>query len=117
MRKKVRVVLLIVALTVSLCVIVGSVHEKGLELIGLRVMANTDASVARGIPEIKIVVRGIPETKVDDKEQQLQDCATWAAMSLKEKKRAYKADPKRWSACLCEGEDCSLIDRYISGKL
>jgi len=48
---------------------------------------------------------------------QLQDCEAWNSMSVKQKKKAYRADPKRWDRCLCEGESCELDRLYITGKL
>ncbi len=47
----------------------------------------------------------------------LQDCDAWASMDVKQKKRNYKADPKRWSECLCESQECEFDRVYITGKL
>ena len=49
---------------------------------------------------------------------QLQDCEAWASMNVKQKKRNYRADPSRWSGCLCEdGVGCELDRLYITGRV
>ncbi len=67
---------------------------------------------------LSIVVVRLEEGRREAREQeaataQLQDCQAWASMNVKQKKKVYRADPKRWDACFCEGEDCKLDRIYI----
>jgi len=114
--KKVTVALVVVALVLSVSLVARWVHERGPGLSGPPVIANNNADAARGIPEIRIAVRAIPGPDTHSALQESQDCAAWAAMSVKEKKKAYRTDPRRWDVCVCEAEGC-LVDSYVTGKL
>jgi len=106
MPKRVAVSLVVVSLILSVSLAARWARESGPGPLGLRVTTSTHAYGARGVAG----------SGGDATTQQLHDCSAWAAMGVKEKKRAYKADPERWKECLCEGDGC-LVDSYVTGKL
>ncbi|HME46424.1 MAG TPA: hypothetical protein VKF36_25295 [Syntrophorhabdales bacterium] len=105
MQKRIPVSIMVVVLIISLAIFVRWMGERN----GSRsqIVASSHADV----------LRGALGNNVGKKEHQIDDCDAWAGMNVKEKKRNYRANPKRWTRCLCEEEGCELDRLYITGKL